>query len=324
MPRCEVDCAVVAGVAAEFRCALVIAARLSRAGTPRLCRHPSVIALRADSRGYRDDRVACILRGIKRTVLGFARLQHDGVMDRLLLVLSGPFVGSFIALVAARRGGGERVILGRSRCLSCGRVLGILELVPLVSWLVLRGRCRGCGQPIGADALVAEVAGLLIALVSALALPPPIDWIGAGLGFVLLLLALIDAREMILPDALTLPLAATGLVAAAAGLGNLVDHVLGASIGVLVFMAIARTWQSVTGREALGFGDAKLFGAAGAWVGWQGLASVLLIAAASGLAVALIRAAIEGAGSLRREIAFGPFLAAGFWLTFAFGPLART
>ena len=81
----------------------------------------------------------------------------------------------------------------------------------------------------------------------------------------------------------------------------------------------AEQYHRVRRREGIGIGDAKLMAAAGAWVGWQGLSSVLLIAAAVGLAVAF---AARGRGPAPQdEVSFGPFLALGLWLTWLYGPL---
>ena len=238
----------------------------------------------------------------------------------LLIILAAPFVGSFIGLAVQRRGTGEPIIHGRSRCPACGRTLSPLELVPLVSWLALRGRCRKCGARIGLYEPAVELAALGLALWAVAVAPGWIGWAGAGLGWALLGLGLIDLREMTLPDALTLPLIAAGLILAALAFPAPLDHVIGAAIGGAGFAALGWGWERVTGREALGLGDAKLFAAAGAWLGWQALPSVLLIGALAGLAMALIRALL-GRGGLRAPLPFGPALAAGFWLTWVAGPI---
>ena len=236
------------------------------------------------------------------------------------VVLVAPFVGSFIGLAVLRRGTGAPIVRGRSHCPACGRTLGPAELVPLASWLVLRGRCRGCGARIRLYYPAMELAALGLAVWAIAAAPGWIGWLGAGLGWTLLALVAIDLREMALPDALTLPLIAVGLLVAALAFREPVDHVIGAAAGAAGFAALGWGWERATGREALGLGDAKLFAAAGAWLGWQGLPSVLLIAALAGLAMALVRGLLRQ-GGLRAPLPFGPGLAAGFWLTWAHGPI---
>jgi leader peptidase (prepilin peptidase)/N-methyltransferase len=120
---------------------------------------------------------------------------------------------------------------------------------------------------------------------------------------VLAAIAWIDARSLRIPDALSLPLIGLGLAVQPA----LWDPVIGAVLGYGVLWLIGGLWFRRTGTEALGLGDAKLFAAAGAWLGWQALPQVLLIAALSGLAFALAR-------RQRGPLAFGPWLALGFWL----------
>lgn len=134
-----------------------------------------------------------------------------------------------------------------------------------------------------------------------------------ALACALLAISAIDLRERRIPDLLSLPLLASGLVWSAwAGDRPWADHAVGAvaGFGVLaIFGALYFRW-----REGLGLGDAKLFGAAGAWLGWSALPMVLLLASLSGLLFALLT------GVVRRDqkLAFGPPLALGFWLTWIF------
>lgn len=244
----------------------------------------------------------------------------SGPLIDLAVVLAAPFVGSFIGLAVLRRGTGAPMVRGRSRCPACRRVLGPAELVPLASWVALGGRCRGCGARIGLYYPAMELVALGLAIWAVAVAPGSIGWLGAGLGWTLLALAAIDLREMVLPDTLTLPLIAAGLLVAATAFGQPLDYVIGAGVGGVGFAALGWGWERATGREALGLGDAKLFAAAGAWLGWQALPSVLLIAAMAGLAMALIRTVLNRTG-LRAPLPFGPALAAGFWLTWAHGPI---
>ena len=140
--------------------------------------------------------------------------------------------------------------------------------------------------------------------------------IGATLLMALLLASVIDMRRMILPDWITLPLIPAGLLLAQWQVPSLPDRVIGAVLGYGCLAGISALYRRLRHRDGLGLGDAKLFAAAGAWVGWIGLPSVLLIAAASGLLWALLKRQ-----ALDRPFPFGPFLAIGFWLVWRFGPL---
>ena len=141
-------------------------------------------------------------------------------------------------------------------------------------------------------------------------------FIAVGLAAPLLTAAAIDARRLILPDFLTLPLIPLGLAMAWLEPPDLATRAIGALSGFLTFAGIGWLYRRWRGRDGLGLGDAKLLAAAGAWVGWQGLPSVVLIAAIGGLAWALLTRQRAD-----QKMPFGPFLAAGFWLVWWLGPL---
>jgi leader peptidase (prepilin peptidase)/N-methyltransferase len=251
---------------------------------------------------------------------GLARMDGQ-YAPALLIGLAAPCVGSFAGLVADRLPSGAPIVAGRSRCASCETRLRWHELVPIVSWLAQRGRCRRCGAAIGWAALVAELAALAVALWVLLALPER-AWLPAlALGWSLLLLSLIDLKSMLLPDRITLPLLAAGLASAALlAPERWSSHALGAAIGFGSLAALAMLYEKARGRTGLGGGDAKLFAAIGAWIGWAGLPSALLIAGIAGIAHAFI----QGRGRLSggERIPFGPALALGGWIVWLHGPLA--
>lgn len=130
------------------------------------------------------------------------------------------------------------------------------------------------------------------------------------LALTLVLLARIDLKERRLPDPVTLPLILSGLVLALwRDPASISTHVIGAVVAYAIFALIGHIYFSKRGVEGLGLGDAKLFAAAGAWLGWESLPLVLLIASSAGLAQALLLPT-----SRFGNIAFGPWLAAGFFL----------
>ncbi|HSF94352.1 MAG TPA: A24 family peptidase [Thermohalobaculum sp.] len=240
----------------------------------------------------------------------------------VVLLITAPFLGSFLGLLVERLPAGESVVLGRSQCRSCNTTLGPRDLVPLLSWAVGRGRCRHCGVPLGWFHPGIELAAIAVALWSVAAAPGWLAWASAGLGWTLLALAVIDRRHMILPDVLTLPLIPAGLaVAAFTPGGGIAHHLIGVAAGAACLGAVAWAYWRFRGREGLGLGDVKLFAAAGAWVGWPGLPSVLLIGAATGLAAACFRRRPEAVARADEPLAFGPYLALGLWITWVYGPV---
>jgi leader peptidase (prepilin peptidase)/N-methyltransferase len=242
--------------------------------------------------------------------------------DTLLLILAAPCIGSFLGVIAERLPAGRPLVWSRSCCVHCGQTLGARDLVPIIGWLINRGRCRHCGQAIAAFYPAIEVAATLVALWSLLVLPGWLAWAGSVLGWTLLALSVIDARHLQLPDELTLPLIPAGLaVAWIVDPASLPEHALAALGGFLLVAALAFVYRRLRGREGIGLGDAKLLAAAGAWVSWQGLPGIVLLAAAAGLAGALIKGFLAGRLETRQELPFGPYLAGGLWLVWLYGPI---
>lgn len=241
-------------------------------------------------------------------------------------LLVAPFAGSFFANVAVRLPAGQDVVRGRSRCPACAHPLAAADLVPLVSWLMLGRHCRYCRAAIPAFYPLFELASLAIALWAVLVVPGWLVWPTCVLGWVLLCLAEIDRRHLLLPDALTLPLLGLGLIVTALALQDwLPDHVIGAAAGFSAFALIAAAYRRLRRREGLGLGDAKLLAAGGAWLGWQALPTVVLLAAILGLA-AVLAVRLVRRGEMRplegdQPVAFGPFLAAAIWLVWLYGPI---
>lgn len=223
------------------------------------------------------------------------------------LAALGLIVGSFVATLVIRWPRRRSVARGRSQCDGCGRTLAAWELVPLASALALRGRCRSCGAAIDPRHWQMEVGCGVIGALAGLVAPGPEGLAGAVFGWGLLALAALDAAEMWLPDALTGPLALAGL---AVGAPPLTDRVVGAIAGFALLEGVRRGYRVVRGREGLGGGDPKLFGAIGAWLGWRLLPAVLVLAALAGLA-AVLWARLAGR-EVRRDspVPFGALLAA--------------
>ena len=230
-----------------------------------------------------------------------------------LFAIAGAAVGSFLGLVSLRLPKGEEWVLGRSHCSGCGRTLRARDLVPLLSFALLRGRCRTCVVTVERRYPAIEGAAALVGLVSALALPGWEAVAGAVLGWWLLLLAVLDVEHYWLPDRLTWPLAGLGLVATLIFAPSLViDHAIGAAVGFALLWGVAAAYRQLRGRHGLGGGDSKLFAAAGAWVGWADLPLVLLAAAATALVAAIILHARDK-DFLTKRLPFGAFLAPAIW-----------
>lgn len=226
----------------------------------------------------------------------------------------GLVIGSFLATVLIRWPRGENALAGRSRCDACGAALEARDLVPILSWLIRRGRCRICGAWIDPRHLAMELAAAMIGVVAALAHPLPLALVTAGLGWWLLLIAALDVEAQWLPDLLTLPLIALGLLAAWAGFGPpLVERLWGAGIGWASLAAIRLLYRLLREREGMGGGDPKLFAAAGAWVGAWNLPVILLVAGLLGIAAALTMLLRKQAVAATTRMPLGTLIALALW-----------
>ncbi len=143
-----------------------------------------------------------------------------------------------------------------------------------------------------------------------------------ALAWALLVLSAVDAAVFRLPDVVTLPLLALGLaVSWLLPDQDLVGHAIGALCGAAAFYLIAEIYRRTRGREGLGLGDVKLAGAAGAWLGWQALPSMVLLACCAGLVWVGIGVLRRGKAVLEERIPFGVALCFGIWIVWLYGPL---
>jgi leader peptidase (prepilin peptidase)/N-methyltransferase len=208
----------------------------------------------------------------------------------------------------------------RSQCPSCGHALTAVQNIPVVSYLALRARCAFCGAPISARYPVIEaVTAALFAWTAA-----HFGWSVAGVGGLILTafliaLAAIDADTTLLPDDLTQPLLWLGLLINLRGTyAPLPQAVIGAVAGYLFLWAVYWAFRLATGKEGMGYGDFKLLGALGAWLGWKMLLPIILMSSLVGALVGVVLIVLKRRG---REIPipFGPYLAAAGFLVLLYG-----
>ncbi len=173
--------------------------------------------------------------------------------------------------------------------------------------------------------LVLVVACMALALWAGSAWPGPNAFLGSLLGWQLLILALLDFEHFWLPRTLTITLLVSGLIAIAAqSMQSFYEHALGAAIGFALLAALAFAYRKLRGQDGLGGGDAWLLAGGGAWTGWQGLPTILVLGAGAGLVfVALMSVRGKPVGRAQ-PIPFGVGLAIGIWLTWLYGPLDGT
>ena len=197
--------------------------------------------------------------------------------------------------------------------LGCAGALGLAFSAP--RWIARYGP-----EPPGLRVKTAMTA-LLMTVASNLLLSTERVWIGMGLGAVLLALTIIDLVALRLPDVLTLPLICAGLLEALFAGDNLPGRALAASLGYGSFVALDEAYRRLRGRSGLGRGDAKLFAAAGAWLGPASLPTLVIWACAGALIMLAMRVLTMGFGAVSRPLPFGPALCVAFWMNFIVQPL---
>jgi leader peptidase (prepilin peptidase) / N-methyltransferase len=248
---------------------------------------------------------------------------------------SGPHAPTAHPAAAAGHAGEEphaqrepfNLVVPRSACPSCKAPISAWQNLPIVSWLLLRGRCAACGVRISIRyPLIEALTGVLSA---AVAWKLGFGWPAAAalvLTWFLVALVFIDIDHQLLPDNLTLPLLWFGLLLALWGPQpggapvpvDLRSSLIGAAAGYLSLWCVFQAFRLLTGKEGMGYGDFKLFAALGAWLGWQMLLPVILVAAAVGAVTGIVILAVKGKDR-GTPIPFGPYLAAAGWLMLLFG-----
>jgi prepilin signal peptidase PulO-like enzyme (type II secretory pathway) len=223
----------------------------------------------------------------------FSLLASSSV-QLVIVVLTGLVLGSFATALAWRVPRGLNWVNGRSKCTGCGAVLGGIDLVPLLSWLAFRGRCRHCGAAIGMRYVLIEL-GVLAACIGLY-----IAWGFSAPAFIMMMMIpflaaslVIDIDSMVLPDQLTLAAAiAAAVFLAYSGFqdgtaDDFMNIILSRAGAAILFAGV--TWGIGTGmtwflkKEALGFGDVKLMGTAGLWLGVSYLPIFFILAGIIGI-----------------------------------------
>lgn len=222
---------------------------------------------------------------------------------------AGAIVGSFLATLVLRWPE-TRDMSGRSMCDGCGKAIGARDLIPLVSWALLRGRSRCCGTRIDPTHPIVEVLCISVGGVAMAVAPGWVGASGAVFGWLLVAIAALDLRHFWLPDRLTIILALGGIAGGVGGLAPVpADRLIGGVVAYLSLAIIAWGYRAARGREGLGGGDPKLFGAIGLWLGWQSLPFVLLGASGVGL-LAVAAMMLRGkAVAATTRLPFGTLLA---------------
>ena len=242
----------------------------------------------------------------------------SGFLYQTCLFLTGLMAGSFLNVVVYRLpimlkqqrtpdANTFNLCFPSSHCPKCKDAIRFWQNIPLISWLLLRGKCHCCKGHIPVRYPLCELTCALLFLGSSFLFSTPIALLSALLLiWFLLALSLIDISTFLLPDILTLPLMWLGLLLhSLSGSVSLHDALYGAATGYLSLWSLFWSFRILCKKEGMGYGDFKLMAALGAWVGWQPLLYLYILAAMLGLSYSLTRSLLRKTAG---EIPFGPCL----------------
>jgi leader peptidase (prepilin peptidase)/N-methyltransferase len=220
------------------------------------------------------------------------------------------------------------LVVPRSACPHCGARIKAHQNIPVLSWLLLGGKCASCGAPISLRYPIVEFVTALLS--AAVVWRYGWEWqaiAALALTWSLIALTVIDLDHQVLPDVITLPLLWLGLLASLAwapGPARAIpvdpwSAIIGGAAGYLSLWLVYWGYKLLTGKEGMGYGDFKLSAAFGAWMGWQMLPLVILLAAFAGAVVGVSLIVLRGRGR-NVPMPFGPYLAAAGWIALMWGP----
>lgn len=207
-----------------------------------------------------------------------------------------------------------------STCPHCDHKIRFYENIPVLSWIILKGKCSQCSNKISARYPLIELSTMVLSLIVANQFGATIQTpLVILLTWGLITLTMIDFDHMLLPDQITLPLLWLGLLINVNGtFVSLTDSVIGAAVGYMSLFSVFWLFKLITGKEGMGFGDFKLFAVFGAWLGWQLLPLLILMASVVGALVGITLMLFKNHNK-EQGIPFGPYLAIAGWITLLWG-----
>ena len=252
------------------------------------------------------------------------------IVTYIFIFLYGLLVGSFLNVVIFRVPKKESVAKKRSHCMTCGYTLAWFDLIPLFSWLALRGKCRKCGAKISAQYPIIEGLNALLCVLifmSAYGLNSylmfeefkPETLLYCFMTSALIALSVIDLRTFIIPPGFNIFIAVLGVINIIyrlvflgldeAGLAGFIIGAFAVSVplGIIYYLSDGR---------AIGGGDIKLMAAAGLLIGWKLILFALFIGCLVGSVIHIARMKLTGA---EHKLAMGPYLSVGIYTAVTVG-----
>lgn len=231
----------------------------------------------------------------------------------VMVFLYGIVIGSFLNVVILRVPLQQSIAKERSHCMTCGSQLRWYDLIPLFSWLALKGRCRKCKAPISKQYPIIEAANGILYVITFMVNGITVESIFYCLLFsALLALSVIDFRTYEIPLGCNIFILTLGLIHICFNLTDWKQYVIGL-LSVSVFLAIL---YYASGGRAIGGGDVKLMGAAGLLLGWKAILFAFLLGCIVGSIIHIIRMKVSKA---EHVLAMGPYLSIGIFFAALYG-----
>lgn len=227
----------------------------------------------------------------------------------IIIFLYGIVIGSFLNVCIYRIPKQENIVKIRSHCMNCGYQLRWYDLVPVFSYLCLRGKCRSCKQKISVQyPLVELLNGALYCIVFAVYGISVKALLFALLASALITLSVIDFRTYEIPAGINLFILALGLIRIVTDYADWLDY----AVGFFVVSGFLYLVHLVTKGRGIGGGDIKLMAVSGLLLGWKQILLAFVLGCIIGSVIHIARMKISGQGHV---LAFGPYLSMGIWLS---------
>lgn len=226
----------------------------------------------------------------------------------IIIFFMGSTVGSFLNVLAYRIPIKESIVKGRSHCTTCGKQILNRDLIPVFSWILLRGKCRFCGEKISPRYMIVEIISGLSYLAAFLVLGFTIKLIFAAVLFpTLIVLSLWDIDRKEIPYTCSILIAVLGVLSFLVNDMPWYEHLIGAAVVAIPFAVLCFL-------GAMGGGDVQLMAAAGLLLGWN-----VIPAAMIGIILGAIMGIIIKVKTKLNIICFGPFLSVGIACGYLWG-----
>ena len=234
------------------------------------------------------------------------------VIISMIFVL-GLLIGSFLNVCIYRIPLGENIAISRSHCMKCGHKLSWYELIPLFSWIIQGGKCRKCKEKISIQYPLVELGNAILWMLVLLIWGfRPVTILYCFCSSCMLVISVIDERTKEINLGLNLFIGILGIARVILDYKNFAYYIIGMFAVSIPFLLIV----IVSKERAMGLGDVYLMAASGLLMGWKHILVAVTLGCALGSVIHIIRMKVSKKGN---ELAFGPYLCLGVYLTILFG-----